>query len=273
MPATKSLIDLATRGRIFDLGQPYFPGMPHHPSHPPFLFGLVKKHGDYVSKCGASSASESISLGGHVGTHIDGFGHFSCGGKLFGGFAVEQQQTYSDGLSVHAISGVPPIVRRGVLLDVAGHFHLDALPEGFAISPQQIEEICEHQHVEINAGDVVLLRTGWAKYWRDPQKFITAGTGGQVTGPGPELPAAEWLSQRRVFAAGSDTVAFEKVPDANMPVHVHLLVEKGIHIVECLNLEELASAEVYEFLFTAAPMKIEGGTGAPVRPIAIAASA
>ena len=65
-------------------------------------------------------------------------------------------------------------------------------------------------------------------------------------------------------------MAFEKVPDSSMPVHVHLLVESGIHIIECLNLEELAAAAQWTFLLVAAPMKIRGATAAPVRPLAIA---
>jgi kynurenine formamidase len=77
------------------------------------------------------------------------------------------------------------------------------------------------------------------------------------------------LSERGVFAAGSDTVAFERVPTATMPVHVHLLVESGIHIIEALNLEELAREKVYEFVFVAAPMKIRGATGSPIRPLAL----
>jgi kynurenine formamidase len=85
------------------------------------------------------------------------------------------------------------------------------------------------------------------------------------------LEGARWLSDRGVFAAGSDTVAFEKQPDPAMPVHVHLLVEKGIHIIECLNLEELAAAGVHEFLFIALPLKIRGATGSPVRPVAVVA--
>jgi kynurenine formamidase len=63
-------------------------------------------------------------------------------------------------------------------------------------------------------------------------------------------------------------VVFEKVPDPAMPVHMHLLVESGIHIIEVLNLEELAEDRIYEFVFVAAPMKIRGATGAPVRPLA-----
>jgi len=79
------------------------------------------------------------------------------------------------------------------------------------------------------------------------------------------------LSARGIFAAGSDTVAFEKSPVASMPVHVHLLVESGVHIIECLNLEELAADGVTEFLFVGAPMKIRGATGAPLRPLAVVA--
>jgi kynurenine formamidase len=117
----------------------------------------------------------------------------------------------------------------------------------------------------VRAGDVVLIRTGWAQYWRDAARYIA-----EVKGPGPELAGAQWLSSRGIFAAGSDTIAFEKVPARNMPVHVHLLVEQGIHIIEALNMEELAAAKVYEFLFAAAPLRIEGGTGSPMRPVAVA---
>ena len=114
---------------------------------------------------------------------------------------------------------------------------------------------------------MVLLRTGWARYFEDARQFVN-----DTRLPGPGLAAARWLSAQGIFAAGSDTVAFEKSPVAAMPVHVHLLVESGIHIIECLNLEELAADGVTEFLFVGVPMKIRGATGAPVRPLAIVAS-
>jgi kynurenine formamidase len=250
--------------KAYDLGQPYFTGMPHHPSHPPFLFSLVKQHGEYVAPGGVSSASDAIALGSHVGTHIDALCHFSCGGKLHGGVAVADAQSYSGGLQRYSIDTIPPILRRGVLLDIAGRQNVNALAADFEITPAHLEDALAAQNVEIEPGDVVLLRTGWARYFGDPAKFIS-----QVHGPGPALPGAQWLSSRGVFAAGSDTVAFERVPDAAMPVHVHLLVEGGIHIVECLNLEELAAAQAYTFLFIAVPMKIRGATGAPVRPLAL----
>lgn len=256
-----TLFESLAGARVYDLSQPYFVGMPHHPSHPPFLYSLVKSHGEYVGPAGHSSASDAIALGSHVGTHIDALCHFSCGGKLHGGIAPEQ--SYGGGLASYSIDTVPPIVRRGVLLDIAGA-HGGVLPAAFEITPALLDEAQRAQDVEIRRGDIVLLRTGWAAYWRDPGKFIS-----EVHGPGPALAGAKWLSGRGVLAAGSDTVAFEKVPDASMPVHVHLLVECGIHIIECLNLEELAAARVWEFAFIAAPLKLEGATGAPVRPLAI----
>jgi kynurenine formamidase len=257
------LLTLLNSAKLYDLAQPYFIGMPHHPVHPPYLFGLVKKHGEYVTTTGASSASEALAFGGHVGTHIDALCHFSRHGKLQDGGEVAQ--SYSGGLERLSVDTIAPIFRRGVLLDIAGHQGVDILPLDFTITPDHLEAAARDHQVEIRSGDVVLLRTGWARYWEDPARFIS-----QVKGPGPGEPAARWLSSKGVFAAGSDTVAFEFVPAPTMPVHVHLLVENGIHILECLNLEQLARDRVYEFVLAAAPLKIRGGTGSPIRPIAIA---
>lgn len=263
------LLEILQRSRVFDLAQPYFVGMPHFPTHPPFLFSLTKKHGDMVSEGGVSSAADAITFGGHVGTHIDALCHFSCGGKLYGGVEIGADQTYGGGMGTHSVDTIAPVIRRGVLLDVAGHLGQEALDTKFTITPEHLEHTARDQGVEIRAGDVVLIRTGWAKYFEDAAKYITGGTGPQPAGPGPELAGAKWLSSKGIFAAGSDTVAFERVPAGSMPVHVHLLVESGIHIIEVLNLEKLAQARVYEFAFVAAPLKIQGGTGSPIRPIAL----
>ncbi len=243
--------------KIYDLGQPYFIGMPHHPSHPPFLRSLNKMHGEVVLANGASASSETITFGGHVGTHIDALSHFSCDGKLHGG--IPPEQSYAGGVTKHEAAGIAPIFRRGVLFDIAGLAGVEALAEDFVITPEHLQA-CK---VEPAEGDVALIRTGWARYWRDAKRFING-----VVGPGPLKEGARWLSERKVFAAGSDTVAFEKVP-SKMEVHVHLLVDHGVHIIECLNLEELARDGVKEFTFVALPLKIEGGTGSPIRPVAL----
>ena len=263
------LYHVLRNARVYDLAQPYFVGMPHYPTHPPFLFSLTKKHGDLVTESGTSSAADAITFGGHVGTHIDALCHFSCGGKLHGGVEAEAIQSYADGVSALSVDTIAPILRRGVLLDVAGRLNADALATDFAITAGHLEACTQAHGVEVLPGDVVLLRTGWARFWNDPVRYITGGRGSQPAGPGPEIDAARWLSRRGVFAAGSDTVAFERVPSPNMPVHVHLLVESGIPIIEALNLEELARERLYEFLFIATPLKIRGGTGSPIRPLAL----
>ena len=265
----KELLGLIGRSKVYDLAQPYFVGMPHHPAHPPFLFGLTKKHGDLVGEGGVSSAADAIALGSHVGTHIDALCHFSCGGKLHGGIEASGIQSDAGGMRAHSVDSVAPILRRGVLLDVAAQRNVDALPVDFEIAPEMMESAAKAQDVSIERGDVVLLRTGWARFWEDAARYITGGRGMVAAGPGPGIEGARWLSGHGVFASGSDTVAFERVPSA-MAVHVHLLVESGIHIIEALNLEELARNRVYEFVFVAAPLKIRGGTGSPIRPLALA---
>jgi kynurenine formamidase len=249
--------------RTIDLAQPYYVGAPHHPAHPAYLYSLNKKHGDYVNPGGASSAADAIALGTHVGTHIDALCHFSCNGQLHGGIEAALVQSYAGGVERHTIDRVEPLVRRGVLLDVAKTEGVDVLPRDFAIGPMHLEKC----GVNVHEGDIALIRTGWARYWDDATRFIAG-----VHSPGPGLEGAKWLSERRVFAAGSDTAPFEFAPSPEMSVHVHLLVESGIHIIECLNLEELSASGATEFIFIALPLKIRGGTGSPIRPIALIAS-
>ena len=246
--------------RAIDLAQPYYVGAPHHPAHPAYLYSLNKKHGDYVNPGGASSASDAIALGTHVGTHIDALCHFSCNGQLHGGIEAAAVQSYPGGVERHTIDKVEPILRRGVLLDIAKAEGVDVLARDFLIGPEHLEKT----GVKVGKGDVVLIRTGWAKYWNDAAQFIS-----EVRSPGPGLDGAKWLSERQVFAAGSDTAPFEFAPSPEMNVHVHLLVERGIHIIECLDLEELSSSGVTEFVFIALPLKIRGGTGSPIRPVAL----
>ncbi len=261
-----SISDLLVSLRAFravDLAQPYYVGAPHHPAHPAYLYSLNKKHGDYVNPGGASSAADAIALGTHVGTHIDALCHFSCNGQLHGGIEAAGVQSYGGGIERHTIDQIEPVLRRGVLLDIAKAEGVDVLARDFMIRPEHLDKT----GVKVGAGDVALIRTGWATYWNDAAKFIS-----EVRSPGPGLDAAKWLSERQVFAAGSDTAPFEFAPSPEMNVHVHLLVDRGIHIIECLNLEELSSSGVTEFVFIALPLKIRGGTGSPIRPIALIAA-
>lgn len=242
----------------YDLAQPYFVGMPHFPTHSPFLYGLTKLHGEIVYEDGGSAAADVITMSGHTGTHMDALNHFSCAGKFFNGQDVESVQSYGGGVRCLSVDTIEPIVRRAVLLDVAAKRGVAALEPDDVISANELASFS----AEIREGDVVLVRTGWGSLWRQPAKYASA-----LRMPGVDLEGAKWLSERRVFAVGSDTLAFEKMPSPRMVVHVHLLVKTGIHIIENLNLEGLSRDKVHEFFFVGAPLKIECGTGAPIRPL------
>src|SRR5262245_45665270 len=113
-----ALWDDLAGARVFDLAQPYFTGMPHFPTHPPFLFVITRQHGAMGGPSGHSSAADAIAMGSLVGTHIDALSHFSCGGQWYGGVDVEQ--SYTTGMAQYTADEIGPILRRAVLLDLAG---------------------------------------------------------------------------------------------------------------------------------------------------------
>ncbi len=137
------LLDLIREHRLYDLAHSYFPGMPHFPTHPPFVFGLTRKHGDMMLEGGVSSSAESIALGGHVGTHIDALCHFSCDGKLHGGVDAKAVQSDSGGFAELGVDTIAPILRHGVLLDIAAQMNLEALPTDFSITPDHLDAALE----------------------------------------------------------------------------------------------------------------------------------
>jgi kynurenine formamidase len=259
-----SIKKLINKGTLYDLGMEYYVGMPHHPNHPPFAFSLTKVHGDVVYEGGVSAANCMFTTGGHTGTHFDAHGHISKGGKVYNVGDIEPWQGVQ-GLKRAGIEKVFPIVTRGVLLDIANLEGISCLGSDYKIGEKQLQEAEKRQNVTVGQGDVALIRTGWVQHFEDPRKYISHDEGC----PGLEVSGAKWLIDKGVFCAGSDTLAFENTPSASYPVHVLLLVENGIHIMEVLNLEKLASDKEYEFLFMVSPLKIRGGTGSPVRPIAI----
>jgi len=257
--------ELIIHGKVYDLGQPYFPGMPHHPNHPPFAFSLTKKHGDVMYPNQVSSANDLFATGGHTGTHLDSLGHISRKGKLFGNVDAFRAQSYSSGLKGVGIDVTPSIVRRGVLLDVARVLGMKVLPNAFPIGRRELERTAAKENVSLKAGDAVLIRTGWARYWKNAKKFVANEEGA----PGVDVEGAKWLAEHKIAYTGSDTTAYEKTPAHDLPVHVFLLTQRGIQLMEMLNLEGIARDRVYQFLFVALPLRIIGGTASPIRPVAI----
>ena len=260
-PEFKNLI---TEGKIYDLGQPFYPGIPHHPLHPPFAYVLARKHGEVRFQGGGSSANDLFAFGGHTGTHLDAVGHISKDGLLFGGVDAGEVQDYARGLTQMGIDATPPIVTRGVLLDVPRVKQCRVLDRGYPIGEKDIRETLAAEGIDLQPGDAALVRTGWAQYWEMPERFNDhAGV------PGITLDAARFLAEQGVSFVGADTTACEVVPSPSMEVHVFLLREQGIQIMEMLDLEMLACDHAYEFVFIACPLKIRGATASPIRPIAI----
>jgi kynurenine formamidase len=247
---------------VFDLSHQLHTGIPHHPNHPPYSFSLTKQHGEVMYPAGVSAAAEMITTSGHVGTHIDGFAHVSKLGKVFGGFNVVENQSYSDGVTVQSVHEMAPVLGPGHLIDLTVLYGRELGPED-GISAEDLDSWFSDRP-EPGPGSVVLFRTGWDRLWSDNAAFLGTQTGA----PGVTLSAAKWLTDRGVIATGADTVAYEQSPSPELPVHCHLLVESGVPIMEAMNLAPLAKAGQWEFFFIASPLPIRGGTGSPIRPLA-----
>ncbi|MBO0801583.1 MAG: cyclase family protein [Nocardiopsaceae bacterium] len=268
MTTSALLTAIGSGTEIIELGQPLFTGMPSSPNHPGFRMTLARRHGDMTRPDGSSAASEVLITGGHVGTHIDALAHVSFQGKLHGGVDAAQAQAGGQ-FAEHGAERIPPLVRRGVLLDVAAARDADCLDPGYGITAADLAEAARGSGAEPGPGNVALVRTGWARHFADPARYL-----GQDSGvPGVTEEAARWLAERQVVAVGADTTAFERIPPGAghrlLPVHRILLVEHGIYIMEHMNLEDAAARGLTEFAFIAAPLRIVGGTGSPIRPFAV----
>lgn len=252
---------------VYDLAHPMFNGMPQSADHPAFYMSVARRHGDLVRADGSSGANEIIVTGGHVGTHIDALCHISYEGKLHDG-SLAADVTTNAGFKRMGVETMKPIVARGVLLDVPTAKGEAICREGYEVTAQDLEAAARLGKVVPAPGDVILVRTGWGGIVGERARY----EGRRRGAPGPAGPGAEWLAQFRPRAVGSDTLAFEQIIPGNqypLPAHRILIVNYGIHIIEALNLEELASDRQYEFMFILCPLKLVGATGSPVRPLAL----
>lgn len=266
---TSTLLDLVSKGpKIVDLGRQLTTGMPQSPNHPQFWHTLPRRHGDKVRSDGGSAANDMITMGTHVGTHIDALAHVSQDGELFGG--ADAAHSCMGGKYVeHGVHTIAPMIRRGLLLDVPKYKGLNRLDGGYEITPEDLQRTAENQGISVGNGDVVLIRSGWGQKFAEGAAYVGAESGV----PGVSKDGAVWLADRGIHAAGADTIAFERLAPgqghSTLPAHRVLLVESGIYIIEAMDLEELSDLGLYEFLFVLVPLNIFGATGSPVRPLAV----
>jgi len=218
----------------------------------------------------AFAADMMFFSGQHGSPNIDALGHISDNMKLFGGADAAANEGPT-GLLTLGIEAYPKerFINRAVLLDVARFKNVDALAPGQEITAADLEATANAQGVEILAGDSVLIRTGFGKFFESDRAKYSGFR------PGPGEGAARWLASKKIFLAGDDQMSFEVVPEKGtiFPCHRVLIADNGIYIVENLNLEELARAlaesRVYEFTLILNPPRIRGATGAAANAFAI----
>ena len=257
-------INMVRSGRVYDLGLDLDSSVPQGPpgEFDPFTFRWV--HKPEAGREGLYQyAAESVGGTPHIGTHIDGLMHATSGTTMFGGCDFTEVVSPS-GFTSDGIESVPPIVTRAVVLDIAARAG-DPLPDRYEVRIADIEGAAREQNVQFRSGDAVLVRTGKVRqYGVDNDAY-------QASQPGVGPDAAIWLFEHGMAILGTDTTGTEPLPfaDPGRTTHQAMLVERGVHLIENLNLEELGRDKISEAMFVCLPLRITGASGSWVRPIAV----
>ena len=201
-----------------------------------------------------------------IGTQMDGLGHIGVSDRYYNGNKWQEIGNIS-GLKKLGADKVPPMVTRGVLLDMAAHYGVDVVKEGTAFNTAEIEAVARKQGVEIHQGDVVLFHTGWLSLIdKDPKRYASVE-------PGLGRDGARYLVGKGVVAVGADSWGLEAIPFEQgagiFEVHQILLPMSGTYILENVNTAELAKDKAYEFLFVLGQNKYQGAVQSMINPVAI----
>ena len=255
---------LIRTGRVIELGQVLRGSMPLGARH---FDVYMKPTGRNVGSNRRGSNEELVVAEmGQVGTQFDGFTHQTIGDSLYNCFDQNEILTRS-GFTRLGVENVGTLMTRGVLIDVAALKGVDMLPDRYEITVDDLRQALDRQGVALEAGDAVLIHTGWGVLWdTDAERFMASN-------PGIGVAAAQWLVDHDPMLLGADNQPVEVSPnpdpELSLPIHQMMLVVNGIHLVERMRLDELAAAGAYEFAFVVQPLKIEGATGSTVAPVAI----
>jgi kynurenine formamidase len=256
---------LIRTGEVIELGQVLSTEMPINPVRQYHVHTKRTTMNELSNRRG-SNEELVIAEMGQVGTQFDGFAHQTIGDSLYNCFKNSEVATRT-GFTRLGIQNVGAIVTRGVMIDVAALKNVDMLPGSYEVTVDDLQKALASQRVTLQAGDAVIVHTGWGKLWgKDNRKY-------QAGNPGIGVAAAQWLARQSPMLVGGDAAPVEVNPNPDpklsLPVHQIMLVVNGIHILENMKLDELAAKRVYEFAFILEPLKIQGGTGSTVAPIAI----
>lgn len=257
-------------GRILDDDTPKFPGRYWHQSvdTSPYFTNPRRPdaHGLGWGKNEINWITEIQTGTFQVGTQLDSIGHIQAGERFYNGWRAKDV-VEPWGLGKFGMEGVPPIITRGVLVDVAAYKGMQRLPKGYVITPQDVQGALKREGVDLRAGDAVLFHTGWGGLWgKDNTEFLSGE-------PGPGMAVVDWLYEKQVAITGADTWSYGPVPgeDAQRPFLVPqtMYVKLGFFALENLATEELARRKVYQFMFVVTHARTRGSTAAVVSPAAI----
>jgi len=256
---------LIRTGEVFELGHVLNDSMPLSAGR---RFELLTKRTRYDAGSNHRGSNEELVVAeiGQVGTQFDTFSHQMIGNSMYNCFKLDDISTRS-GFSKLGVENAGALMTRAVMIDVAALKKMDMLPPTYEITVQDLQQALAAQKLALQPGDAVIIHTGWGKLWgKDNQRF-------RATAPGIGVAVAEWLARQDPMLVGSDNSAIEVTPNPNLqlagPVHQIMLVVNGIHLLENMKLDEIAARRVYEFALILEPLKLQGGTGSSVAPIAI----
>jgi kynurenine formamidase len=256
---------LIRTGEVFELGRVLKGDMPFSTGR---RFEMEMKRTNMNAGSNRRGSNEEIVFSeiGQVGVQFDGFTHQTIGDSLYNCVRLADVATRS-GFTKLGIEHVGSLITRGVLIDVAALKGVPMLADTYPITVDDLERALQRQKLTLQPGDAVIVHTGWGRLWdTDGARYLK-------TNPGLTTAAAEWLVKQDPMLIGTDNgpVGVTPDPDPNLsnPVHQIALVVNGIHLLENLKLDELAGKQVYEFALIVQPLKIQGGTGSTVAPIAV----
>ena len=290
------LLRTVKKARLIDLSSSWENDSPVAGVNPPYHFRLRDTHASsrgFFALFGESPpgqlsfTAEVMDFSGqHGAPSIDAIGHIGRNGLLFGGVDAAQATSDPNGIGASGVGAhlgidhypLDLLVNRGVLLDVARMIQGDSrpLPAKYEIKAAHLEQAAKLQRVKLKAGDTVFIRTGWGQYFNSNNALYAGGNS-----PGPGLDAAAFLIKHGARVVGDDTLTFEQRPPKAVfnengtqrveifPVHMKIIADSGIFIIENLNLEELSEAKAYEFVVVVPPLLVKGGTGSALRAFAL----
>lgn len=253
---------------------PHLKGRPL-PQHFMSVDGADYEAGVKLPAGGRGIADDALIVSPHgTTTHMDALCHMWTGKQIYNGHAASRIRSY--GATRCGMENVEGVVTRGILFDVPafrggdGGRGVDVLDPADRISVADLEAMSAKAGVTVGQGDAIVIRTGWPTVFADSPERYWAGE------PGLSSEAAQWLAARDIALVASDNSAISGLnvdgrADETLEDDIHMIFlwRHGIYLIEMLWLEELAAAAQPTFLFVVAPLKIVGGTGSPVNPLAV----